>query len=160
MTIYELQFFLFFIDSFPLGIVLLQECVNVLYFEVFVTITQSAGDALILLEKGYDKFIKADQSIDLDYNALDTEVVNGVTYRTVKFDAYILTETNLWVEEDCGLQIQLSNKKDSKVSADGEYILLADSIANGYELKVKICTNLTKRDGSLYVVNLTLKIVK
>lgn len=131
-----------------------------LSFEVFVKITQSAGDAILLLEKGYDKFIRADQTIELDYNALETEVVSGVTYHTVKFDAYILTETNLWVEENCELQIQLSNKKESKVSANGEYILLTDSIADGYELNVKICTNLTKRDGSLFVINLTLKIVK
>lgn len=131
-----------------------------LSFEIFVKITQSAGDAILLLEKGYDKFIRADQTIELDYNALETEEVSGVTYRTVKFDAYILTETNLWVEDDCGLQIQLSNKKDSKVSADGKYILLADSIANEYELDVRICTNLTKRDGSLFVLDLTLKVVK
>ena len=66
----------------------------------------------------------------------------------------------LWIEEEGDVQIQLSNKTLEKTSDDGTYILLSNSIANGYELEVNICTNLTKKDGSLFIVTLTLKIVR
>lgn len=124
--------------------------------QIDVTITQSAGDAFLLLEKGYGKFIRNDQTIELDFNELETVG----SYKAVKFDMYVLSDNSLWIEQDGDFQIQLSNKTLAKTSDDGTYILLSDSIANGYELEVDICTNLTKKDGSLFIVNLTLKIVK
>lgn len=124
--------------------------------QIDVTITQNAGDAFLLLEKGYGKFIRNDQTVEIDYNELETVG----SYKAVKFDLFVLTENSIWIEQDGDVQIQLSNKNLAKTSDDGSYILLSDSIANGYELEVNICTNLTKKDGSLFIVNLTLKIVR
>ena len=127
-----------------------------LSFDIDVTITQNANAAYLLMEKGCNKIIRNDQTIDVAYDELESEG----SYKAVKFDVYIVSGTNLWIEEDTNLTIQLSNKKLAKLSDDGKYILLTDSVVNGYELEVNICTDITKEDGSLFIINLTMKIVR
>lgn len=127
-----------------------------LTFEIDVVITQNPNTAYLLMEKGYSKIIRNDQTIQVNYDELETEG----SYKAIKFDVYVVSNTNLWIEEDCGLSFQLSNKKLAKVSDNGKYLLLTDGIVNGYKLDVSICTNLTMEDGSLFIINLTMEFVR
>ena len=129
---------------------------ELLSFEIDVTITQNADTAYLLMEKGCNRIIRNDQMVEVVYDELETEGV----YKAIKFDVYIVSGTNLWIEGDSNLTIQLSNKKLAKVSDDGKYILLTDSIVNGYELEVNICTDITREDGSLFIINLLIKFVR
>ena len=126
------------------------------FTEIDVTITQNAEDALLLMNAGYGKFIRNGDVVDINFSELELE--NG--YSVAEFEVYVITGTNLWIEEDCGITYQLSNKKLAKVSDNGKYLLLSPSIPNGYELKVQVCTNLTRSDGSLFTLEFTMKIVK
>jgi len=127
-----------------------------LTFDIDVTITQNASTAYILMEQGCDRIIRNDQLVEVNYDELETEG----SYKAIKFDVYIVSGTNLWIEEDSNITIQISNKKLAKVSDDGKYILLTDGIVNGYELEVNICSDITKEDGSLFIINLTMKFVR
>ena len=135
-----------------------------LSFEIGVTIKQNAGQAFVFAS-GTNSILQDGSEVDIDYSQIQIDLLNPkigtVDARAIKFSMYVLNSSNVLVEDECVYSLSVSNDVLVKIVNDGdnkEYIIISEDVTNNFKLKVKICTNMTMKDGSLFTIDLELTI--
>ena len=143
-----------------------------LSFEITVNIVPNIGQGFVFVSGSNDlltnktvvdeetgETTKTVAEVDIDYNLLSE--IGGK--KAIKFVMYVVNSVNVLVEEACDYTLELSNTTFATVGEDENgqaCILLNNSVTDNYTFKVKICTNLTMKDGSLFTIDIEMTIKK
>lgn len=127
-----------------------------LSFEMNIQVVQNISSSKVIMS-GVDYFVKDGDEVEVDYNQLPEE--GGDKY--IHFDVYPVNKNDILDQHGHEFIISLTSQSFVKLSNDKKYVIIDDSVENGYEVKISLIhTDLNMSDGSTFVVNIYLKIVK
>ena len=127
-----------------------------LSFELNVKVVQNISDAKVIMS-GVDHFVKDGDEVEIDYNTL--EDLSG--YKVVNFKIYPVNKNNVLDQHGHEYIVALTSQNFMTVSEDKKSILIKNNLEDGYKMKVSLIhTDLNMQDGSTFVINIVLKIVR
>ena len=127
-----------------------------LKFEINVRVVQNISDSKVIMS-GVDHFVKDGDTVEVDYNSLAEE--SG--FKVIKFNVYPVNKNNILDQHGHEYIVALTSQNFMSVSEDGKSVLIKDTIENGYTMKLSLVhTDLNMQDGSTFVINISMKIVR
>ena len=127
-----------------------------LKFEINVRVVQNISDSKVIMS-GVDHFVKDGDMVEVDYNSLAEE--SG--FKVIKFNVYPVNKNNILDQHGHEYIVALTSQNFMSVSEDGKSVLIKDTIENGYTMKLSLVhTDLNMQDGSTFVINISMKIVR
>ncbi len=128
-----------------------------LSFEMNVRVVQNITDSKVIVS-GVDYFVKDGDKVEIDYNSLTS---NAEGNKIIDFKIYPINKNNILDQHGHEYIVALTSQNFMTVSGCGTKILVKDNVENGYEMKVLLIhTDLNMQDGSTFVIDITIKIVR